>query len=227
MSIKVLSAGAVKRGVAQIAKQYEADTGEAVSVEFDTAPSLRERLRRGERADVLVLPPAMLDDLSREGRADNAHRGYIGRSRMGLFVKRGMAVPDIASVEAFKRAILDADAVVYNTASSGLYMEKLLGSLGLREAVSARVIKVDSGAAVMEQVAQHAGNAIGAGQLSEIRVQLDKGVAIALAGPLPDDIQNATPYDAAAASGAPAARALVSALVSDAAKKTFAATGID
>lgn len=230
MKIKVLSAGAVKRGVMQVAQQYEADTGNAVSVEFDTAPSLRERLKRGETADVVVLPPAMLDDLAREGLVDNAHRGYIGRSRVGLFVKRGATLPDISTVDAFKRAILAADAVVYNTASSGLYMEKLLEKLGLFAEVKARIVKVDSGAAVMQQVAAHPGSAIGSGQLSEIRVQLDKGLAIALAGPLPDDIQNATPYDAAAVAtrSAPhAAHALVAALTSQAAKAVFAATGID
>lgn len=228
MNLKILSAGAVKRGVAQIAKQYEADSGNAVSVEFDTAPSVRERLRNGEAAHVLVLPPAMLDDLARDGRVDNAHRAHIGRSRMGLFVKRGAPLPDLSDAEAFKRIILAADAVVYNTASSGLYLEKLLQRLGLYDAVASRVVKVSSGAAVMEEVAAHAGNAVGAGQLSEIRVQLDKGVAIALVGPLPDEIQNAMPYDAAATSGAQApAHALVAALTSDTAKQVFAATGID
>lgn len=230
MNIKVLSAGAVKRGVAQIAKQYEADSGNSVSVEFDTAPSVRERVQQGEAADVLVLPPAMLDDLARDGKVDNAHRGYIGRSRMGLFVRRGATLPDISGVEAFKRAILASDAVVYNTASSGLYMERLLEKLEVYAAVKDRIVKVDSGAAVMACVAAHPGNAIGSGQLSEIRVQLDKGVAIALAGPLPDDIQNATPYDAAAvATGAArnAANALVAALTSQAAKAVFGAAGID
>jgi len=228
MSLKVLSAGAVKRGVAQICAQYEKDTGTRVTVEFDTAPSLRARIEGGEHGDVLVLPPAMLDALARGARVDNAHRGYIGRSRMGLFVKRGVTLPDISTVAAFRKAILASDAVVYNTASSGLYMEQLLKQLGLHAAVEARIVKVDSGAAVMQQVAAHPGGAIGSGQLSEIRVQLDKGLAIALAGPLPDDIQNATPYDAAAAAGASAAaHGLVAALTSDAAKAVFAATGID
>jgi molybdate transport system substrate-binding protein len=228
--LKVLSAGAVKRGVAQIAEQYQSQHSCDVAVEFDTAPSLLARMRCGEAADVLVLPPKMLDALAKEGIADAVQRGYIGRSRMGLFVKRGVAPPDIADVEAFKRAILGADAVVYNTASSGLYMEQLLQRLGLYAEVESRIVKVSSGAAVMEGVAVHPGRAIGVGQLSEIRVQLDKGVAIALVGPLPEAIQNATPYDAAvvARSQAPAhAAALVSALTSDAAKKTFAATGID
>ncbi len=226
MSLKVLSAGAVKRGVAQIAKQYQAGSGETVSVEFDTAPSLSERLKTGECADVVVLPPAILDELAGAGLADNARRGYIGRSRVGVFVRRGEPLPDVSSVSDLKQAVFACAAVIYNTASSGLYIERMLEKFGLYESVAARIVKVNSGAAVMERVAAHAG-AIGFGQLSEIRVQLDKGVAIAFAGPLPDEVQNTTPYDAAATSDAPHAGAFVTALTSEAARTLFAATGID
>jgi hypothetical protein len=61
-------------------------------------------------------------------------------------------------------------------------------------------------------------------------VMIEKGCAVKLAAPLPDEIQNMTSYDAAAAksSGAlSAARELAGSLTSAAAKKTFAATGID
>jgi molybdate transport system substrate-binding protein len=228
--LKILSAGAVKRGVAEIAKQYESETACVISVEFATAPSVRERLRKREQVDVVVLPPAMLDELAREGAIDDTHRGHIGRSRMGVFVKRGAPLPDISSADAFRQALLAADAVVYNTASSGLYMERLLQKLGVSDSLRDRIVKVASGAAVMKEVARHPGNAIGTGQLSEIRVQLDKGTAIALVGPLPGEIQNETPYDAAVTTTTTAAAEacrLVTALTSDAAKKVFAATGIE
>jgi len=56
---------------------------------------------------------------------------------------------------------------------------------------------------------------------------IDKGCAVKLVAPLPDEIQNMTSYDAAASSVAPAAaRDLARRLTSDAAKKVFAATGI-
>jgi ABC-type molybdate transport system substrate-binding protein len=81
----------------------------------------------------------------------------------------------------------------------------------------------------MEYVAAHPPSTIGLAQISEVMVMIDKGCAVKLAAPLPDEIQNVTRYDAAAtsASKAPdAARALVRSLASDAAKKVFAATGI-
>jgi ABC-type molybdate transport system substrate-binding protein len=61
-------------------------------------------------------------------------------------------------------------------------------------------------------------------------VMIDKGCAVRLAAPLPDEIQNMTRYDAAAASSskAPAAaRRLAESLTSESARKIFAATGID
>jgi hypothetical protein len=58
-------------------------------------------------------------------------------------------------------------------------------------------------------------------------VLIDKGCAVKLAAPLPDEIQNMTSYDAAASSSATdAARELARALTSTAAKAVFAKTGI-
>jgi hypothetical protein len=81
----------------------------------------------------------------------------------------------------------------------------------------------------METVAAQPPGAIGLAQISEVMVMIDKGCAVKLAAPLPDEIQNVTSYDAAAtsASTAPdAARKLAANLTSDAARNIFAATGI-
>lgn len=229
-ALKVLSAGAVKRGVAQIAENYQRQCGRPVTVVFDTAPNLARRLADGEAADVVVLPPRYVDQLIARGVTASAPRGMIGRSRIGLIVRHGVALPDIAAVDGLARIVSVADAIVYNSASSGLYVEELLARLGLAAALRERGRKVNSGAAVMEAVAAHSGNAIGFGQLSEIRVQIDKGVAVQLAGPLPDAIQNATPYEAVVATSsrdAQLAAGLVAALSSQDARARFALTGID
>ena len=52
--LRVLSAGAVKSGVAQVAKEFERATGTRVIVEFNTAPELRKRIAEGDTADVIV-----------------------------------------------------------------------------------------------------------------------------------------------------------------------------
>ena len=138
------------------------------------------------------------------------------------------AAPALGDTAAFKRALLGATAVIYNTASSGIYCAKLLERLGLGGEVGSRIVVVDSGAAIMEAVASRPPGAIGLAQISEVMVMIDKGCAVRLAAPLPDEIQNMTSYDAAASTKAPArARELAASLTSAAAKQIFAATGID
>jgi molybdate transport system substrate-binding protein len=227
--LKVLSAGAVKRGVAQIAREFEQATGTRVDVEFCTAPELRKRVAAGETADVIVVPPAVMDEFAKQGKIDAGSRGFLGRSRMGVVVHVKATAPDVSDTAAFRRALLAASSVVHNKASSGIYAAKLLEKLGLQQALGAKVVVVETGAAIMETVAALPSGAIGVGQISEIMVMIDKGCPVKLVAPLPDDIQNVTSYDAAAfaAGGSQdAARKLAGSLTSGAAKKVFAATGI-
>ena len=228
-TLKVLSAGAVKSGVSQVAKEFERATGTRVTVEFNTAPELRKRIAAGEAADVVVAPPSAMDEFQKLGKIDAGTRGFVGRSRMGVVVHADARAPDVSDTAAFKRALLAASVVVHNKASSGIYSARMLEKLGLKEALGAKVVVVDTGSAVMKTVAERGPGAVGLAQISEVMVMVDKGCAVKLAAPLPDEIQNMTSYDAAAtsASKAPdAARALARQLTSDAAKKVFAATGI-
>jgi len=227
--LRVLSAGAVKSGVAKVAQEFERATGTRVTVEFNTAPELRKRIAAGEAADVIVAPPAAMDEFQKLGKIDAGTRGFVGRSRMGVVVHAKAQAPDVSDTAAFKRTLLAASAVVHNKASSGIYSAKLLEKLGLKQALGAKVIVVDTGSAVMETVAERGPGAVGLAQISEVMVMVDKGCAVKLAAPLPDEIQNVTSYDAAAttASRAPeAARKLAGSLTSDSARKIFAATGI-
>ena len=227
--LRIFSAGAVKRGVAQIAMEFERATGTRVKVEFDTAPKWRKRIGAGETADVIVVPPAVMDEFVKQGKIDAASRGFVGCSRVGVVVHAGAQAPALADTAAFKRALLAASAVVYNKASSGLYIARLMEKLGLDKELGSKIVIVDSGAAIMDAVAAKGPGAIGLAQISEVMVMIDKGCAVKLAGPLPEEIQNVTSYDAAAfaASGSrDAARKLAASLVSDSARKVFAATGI-
>ena len=227
--LKILSAGAVKRGVSRIAADFERATGTRVAVQFSTAPELHKRVANGECADVIVAPPAVMDDIAQQGRLLADTRAFLGRSRMGIVVHADAAPRDIRDTGEFKSLLAGATAVVYNRASSGVYAARLLEKLGLAEELRSRIVVVDTGGAVMEYVAGHAPGAVGLAQISEVMVLIDKGCAVKLAAPLPEAIQNVTSYDAAAtvsSEAQDAARALARALTSPEAKQIFAATGI-
>ena len=226
-TLKILGAGPVKRGITQLAAQFEKDTSHRVSVEFTGAPTVRERVLAGETVDVAVVPQSAMEEFVAQGKVVADTRMTVGRSRMGLAVRKGAPPPDLATVESFKRAIAAADAVVVNVASSGNYIVKLLDKLGF---AAGKAAKLPDTVKVMDHVASSAQNLLGAGQLPEIRELVDKGVAVVLAGPLPDELQSITGYDAAvtAASGnAAAASEFTKFLATPAARAAMATTGID
>lgn len=226
-TLKMLSAGAVKRGVARIAAAFEKDTGARVEIEFTPVPEVRRRVSAGETADVVVATPAAMDEFAAQKKIDPASRGFIGRSRMGIVIHADAPMPVITDTESFKKLLLAASHVVRNEASSGIYSEKLLDKLGLTAQLGAKLVVVKTGSAIMQYVADHPAQAVGLAQISELMVMMDKGCKVKLAAPLPDAIQNMTSYEAAATAGAPAAAVeLARRFASAGAKQVFAETGI-
>ena len=226
-TLKILSAGAVKRGVARVAAAFEQDTGNKVEIEFTPVPEVRKRVTAGETADVVVATPVALDDFAAQKKIDPASRGFLGRSRMGVVIHADATMPVITDTESFKKLLLAASHVVRNEASSGIYSEKLLNKLGLTATLGSKIVIVKTGSDIMQYVADHPSQAVGLAQISELMVMMDKGCKVKLAAPLPDEIQNMTSYDAAAMVGAPAAATeLAKRLASPEAKKIFAETGI-
>ncbi len=224
--VAVLSAGAVEPGIKAAAAAYEKQTGRAVKITFNTVPQVRARIDGGERADVVIATPAVLDEFAKAGKIDK-ERAAIGRIGMGVAVRAGAAAPDIANGDAFKKSLLAVDGVVFSRGSSGLYFEGLLKKMGIADQIHGKVTRYDEGASVFEHVLKSKGSEVGVGQITEIRLYRDKGLR--LVGPLPADVQNFTLY--AAASMTPASstegRDFVRYLGSPAAKALFASAGIE
>jgi molybdate transport system substrate-binding protein len=229
-TLKVLGAGPVKRGVTQVVAEFEKNSSHKVIVEFGGAPGVRDRILAGEATDITVVPRGTMNDFAKSGKIISAARGLLGRSRIGMVVRKGMALPDMSTVEAFTQAALAADEVVCNVANSGNYVVELLGKLGISTSGKDKIVKLADTVKVMDYVAASTRNVLGAGQLAEISELVEKGVAVVLAAPLPDDIQSETAYEAAVAttSSAPdAAAELLRALTSEEGRKLLASTGID
>lgn len=228
--IRVLSAGAVKRGVGALAAAFGRDTGAIVTVTFATAPVLKGKVEDGTaEADVVIAPVPAMKAFEEKGLVVAGTSAVIGSVKAAVVVRDGAHAPDISTAETFKYAILDADSLVYNQASSGLYIEELMARLGVAEEVAAKTTRLATGAEVMKHLAaSEIPNEIGFGQIPEIRVYLDQGVT--LVGPLPEEIGKTTTYAAglsARAVTAATARAFIDTMATPAAKETFRATGVE
>jgi molybdate transport system substrate-binding protein len=223
--IRVLSAGAVEPGLRAAAAAFKKQSGHDVNIAFNTAPEIRKRIAGGDSFDVLIAPPAALDEFAGKVTADRVNLGRVG---LGVAVRPGASVPDISSSDALKRSVLEADSIVFNRASSGIYFENLLKKMEIYDKVQAKTTRYADGAAVMEHVLKGKGREIGFGPVTEILQHREKGLK--LVGPLPPEVQNYTSYSAApmtAAANAEPAKAFVRYLGSPESKALFVGAGID
>ncbi len=201
--IKVLSAGAVKDIVAELAEAFRQETGHTVMLSSGTAGGIRQKVTAGDPADVVIVTDTVLAQLAATGLVVADSRADIARTGIGVAVREGAPLPDISSPEAFKRTILAATSIVYldpaSGATSGVYFAGVLERLGIAAAVKDK---------------------------SEILPV--KGVT--LVGPLPRDLQKITTYSAVLSTQAAtpaAARAFIAFMTRPSFKAKFAAVGLD
>ncbi|MEQ1682237.1 MAG: substrate-binding domain-containing protein [Burkholderiaceae bacterium] len=224
--ISVLSAGAIEPGIRPALAAFEKASGRSIVLTFATAPQIRQRIGAGESFDVVIAPPAVLDELEKAAKV-GAERAAIGRVGIGVAVRPGAVLPDISNAEAVKRAVLEADSLVFNRASTGLYFESLLKKMGLDAQALPKSTRYADGASVMEHVLHGKGHEIGFGAITEIVLLRGKGLQ--LVGPLPPELQNLTAYAATPMKGQPTGdvQALMRHLASAETRAGFAAAGID
>src|SRR5882762_8139134 len=84
--IRVLSAGAVEPGLRAAAAAFQKQTGNDVNITFNTAPEIRKRIAGGEAFDVVIAPPAALDEFAGAGKV-TADRVSLGRVGLGVAVR--------------------------------------------------------------------------------------------------------------------------------------------
>lgn len=226
--LKVLMIGAINPGFSNIAKQYKSDAGHNVTMQVDTAPGLTKRIAAGESADILIAPDNVIDDAVKQGKAIGSTKvPAVAKVGIGLAVPAGTKAPNIATVDALKQALLAADSIVYNQGSSGLYIEKMLEQMGIGEQLKAKTVRFANAGQVVNHVMDAKNNEIGFAPLPEVFSQDPK--RLQSAGPLPSSLQNYTSYSAVVMTGgnAEVAKDFIRYLTAPAAKRTFAAAGVD
>jgi molybdate transport system substrate-binding protein len=228
--IHVMTSGAFTEAFLQLVPLFEKQTGHTVVTAFGAslgnAPdSIPMRLQRGEPADLVILAASALDDLIAQGKVARGSRVDLVRSSIGVAVRAGAPRPDVSTVAALTKALLDAKSIAYSASASGVYVStELFPRLGIAEKVKGKSTRIEServGAVIARGDAE-----IGFQQISELLpIQ-----GITFLGPLPAELQRVTVFSAGIGAGAKntdAARALVAFLRAPAAAQTIAKTGLE
>jgi molybdate transport system substrate-binding protein len=226
-AIKVLSARAPQMALQKLLTGFARATGHLVTADYGTVGAIGERFKAGETADLLILSPSALTAL--EPLLVAGSRRAIARAGLAVAIRAGAPAPDLSTPEAFRAALLAAATVSYSDPKAGgsaaAYFVTLLERLGIAPAVNAKATLGRNGHHVAELVA--GGQAeLGISFLSEL-VAID---GVAIAGPLPPELQNYTVYAGAvpiASAACEEARGLVAWLTRADADASWRAAGLD
>lgn len=227
--INVMTSGAFTAAYLELKPQFERATQNKIvtlATTMGTGPEyIPSRLQRGEPVDIVIVDAAALDELIKDGKVLANSRTPLARSTIGVAVRSGTPKPDISSVDAMKRTLLQAKSIAYSASVSGVYVStELFQRLGIADQVapkSRRIVGERVGAVVARGEAE-----IGFQQVSELLPI----PGIDFVGPLPPDVQRATVFSAGVSAGAKepnAARALIKFLASPAAVPAIIKSGME
>jgi molybdate transport system substrate-binding protein len=199
--IRVMTSGGFTAAYLEVIPEFERMSGHEVLTSFgasmgDAPDSIPIRLARGERADVVILAASALDALAEDGKVVAGSRVDLVRSTIGMVVRAGAPRPDISTVAALTRTLLDAKSIAYSASASGVYIStELYDRLGIADRVrdkSRRVVSERVAAVVARGEAE-----VGFQQVSELL----SVPGVDYVGPLPSGVQRVTVFSAGVASG--------------------------
>lgn len=193
--VKVLSAGAMRGVMNELGPRFEQATGHKLVIQFGEVGALKRQIDTGEAFDVAMLTAPLMDDLVKEGKIASGTRTDIARSGLGVIARAGAPKPDISSVDAFKRAMLDAKSFAYaKEGATANHVALLFERLGIAEHMQPKLMPV---ALASESVAK------GEAELGLVIMSAFGSVpGIELIGPLPSELQNYVRFAAGASAAA-------------------------
>ncbi len=224
IEIEVMTSNALRAVFGELAPAFEREYGHKISASYDPAQRMLKRVAAGERADVAISSVSAIDQLTEQGVIAAGSR-TLARYGIGIAVRAGAPKPDISSVEAFKRTLLDAQSVACTVeGASGIHFAKLIERLGIATQMNAKARRRPGGLI---------GELVASGEAELAVQQIPELLAvpgIELLGPLPQELQANSVLAAGvfAASKQPqAAQALIGFLATPDSVRVFKAKGFE
>ncbi len=224
-TIKILTSNSMRAVMDELVPVFERASGNKVEVSYDPAKAILRRIAGGETPDVVICGSSALDEMAKQGRIVAGSSRLLARCSVGIAVRAGAARPDIGTVDAFKRALLNAKSVAYTQeGASGIHFAGLIERLGIAEPMKTRAVRQPGGLI---------GELVAAGKAEMAVQQIPELMAVPgidLVGPLPQELQATTVSAGGVFGGSPqpaAARAFLDFLSTPASARVLEARGLE
>lgn len=224
--LRLYAAAGMKAPLEQLARDFEASTGQHIALVFDTAGAAEQRFLADPAASFLVTTRDRLRAAERDGRLRKGLTREVGATVGGLAAPPDGPRPDIASPEQLRAALLAAPRIAFSDpargATVGKHFLQVIEELGIREQVLGKATLARDGVETMHMVLEGKAD-IGVTQISEIMQSEPR----ALLGPFPGRFDLATTYALwLSADAAPEAKAFAALVTSAEARARLRAHGL-
>jgi len=180
--LKVLAGGSLRSVLTELAPQFERASGHRLVIHFDTTPNLIKAATTGEPFDLGVVPIDVFKD-----EAAKAHFTppiEFARVGYGVAVRNGAPKPDIATLAAFKKTLLDAKSITFLPASAaGAYILTVFDRLGIDQAMKAKTIVQEQPTGIVPAVVR------GDAELAVFVNNVLTAPGVEIVGPFPPEVQ--------------------------------------
>jgi molybdate transport system substrate-binding protein len=220
--LKVLAGGSLNSVLTELGPQFERASGHKLIIHFDTTPNLIKLATSGDPFDLGVVPIDVFKDEAAKAR----FRAPIEFARVGygVAVRAGASKPDVSTLAAFKKTLLNAKSITFLPASAaGAYILKMFERLGIDEAMKAKTVVQSQPGQIIPAVIK------GDAELAVFVNNVLTAPGVELAGPFPAEVQQELVFPAAIAADAKepaAAKAFIDFLTSPAAVSVIKAKGM-
>lgn len=222
--LRLIGAAPMTAVIKQLGAKFERDTGHTIVARFVSGPVVKREIDAGQPFDVAVSITPVIDALVKESKIVAATRADIAYAGVGVGVRAGVPKPDIRTVDAFRRALLNAKSVAHSAeGASGEYFKNLLERLGIAEPMRSKLRPMP---------ADRLATAVPSGEAEMIVVTISVIVAGAaeLVGSVPSELQFYNSFAGgvgASARRAEAAKMFISLLTAPAAVPVIKASGME
>ena len=227
--LKVYVSGAMAHALEEISKDFVKKNGHTLDFVVGTTGVLQDRVRKGEKADVIEVTSVGMDQLEKEKLILPGSRTEIAHALIGVAVREGAPVPDISTAEALKRTLLGARSITFVNSRSGgqvsVNLRAMLDRLGITDEVTKKTTFTITGEEAIQRVVKGESEIVLAFVSEILPVKGAKWL-----GPMPAGLQFPTSYSAAIGAGSAnpeLARALIAAIRNAEGRRIISNAGLE
>jgi len=174
----------------EIADEFRTLTGLSFAATYKSTNVSLNLIAQGATADMTIITREAIDRLVRDGIIVAGSTADLAQSGVGIAVRAGARKPDIGTLAALKRTLLETKSITFSRlGASGVHFAHVIERLGIAEEVRRKAHISD---AYVGELTARGEAEMAVQQISELMPV----AGIDVVGPLPDEVQKISVFAA-------------------------------